>query len=466
MGNVLTRLITFLLLPFYTNILKPSDYGLATLVFVFIGFMNIIYNYGLDSSFMRFYSEDKDEKSRSKYLSTAIWLSVATSIFFSLIVLAISQTLSASLLKSDEYKILFVLTSGIIFLDSISHVPFAFLRFREKSKQFINIKIVNVLLTFGLNIYFVAILKKGISGIFISNFIASLVTTIILYLLILPSVRFLFDFKKAKSMVNFGIPFIPAGLSATTMQMIDRYILKNLTDISTVGIYSAGYKLGIFMLLITSAFYYAWQPFFLKMGKKEESRPIFARVFTYFIAITSFLWILVSAFIHELIHFKLFGFSILGPEYYDCESIIPIILLAYIFQGVYLNFLPGIYFEKKTKYITIFCGLGALVNVLLNFILIPLFGILGAAFATLAGFVVLSFSTYWVSQKLFYVPYEWKRVLIIVFAWTISSFLIFISSGSILIKLLAVSLLPIFLTLLRFFEKEELNFLKNRGKSA
>ncbi|MBC8185630.1 polysaccharide biosynthesis C-terminal domain-containing protein, partial [candidate division KSB1 bacterium] len=361
---------------------------------------------------------------------------------------------------------LFVLTSGIIFLDSISHVPFAFLRFREKSKQFINIKIVNVLLTFGLNIYFVAILKKGISGIFISNFIASLVTTIILYLLILPSVRFLFDFKKAKSMVNFGIPFIPAGLSATTMQMIDRYILKNLTDISTVGIYSAGYKLGIFMLLITSAFYYAWQPFFLKMGKKEESRPIFARVFTYFIAITSFLWILVSAFIHELIHFKLFGFSILGPEYYDCESIIPIILLAYIFQGVYLNFLPGIYFEKKTKYITIFCGLGALVNVLLNFILIPLFGILGAAFATLAGFVVLSFSTYWVSQKLFYVPYEWKRVLIIVFAWTISSFLIFISSGSILIKLLAVSLLPIFLTLLRFFEKEELNFLKNRGKSA
>ena len=450
LGNILTRFITFLLLPLFTNLLTPEEYGLATLVFVFLGFMNIIYHYGIDSAFLRSFGEAKDKDSKRRLFSTAIWLSLGTGFTFSLLIYTFSGSISAILLKDTQYVNIFRLAAGVLLFDSAAHVPFALLRMKEKAITFIIIKLINVVTTLGLNIYFIAVVKTGISGIFLSAFIASVITVIIVYSVTISSLRFNFSLILVKDYLKFGLPFVPAGLASIMMETIDRYIIEHLKGTATVGLYSAGYKLGIFMLLITTAFNYAWQPFFLRIGNTKEAKPVFARVFTYYILGTLFVWITLSAFIHEIVRFKLFGFSIIGPSFYDSEIIIPVVLLAYIFQGVYLNFMPGIYFEKKTHYILLFTFSGALVNICLNFVLIPRFGIMGSAVATLAGYVTMALITFPVTQKLFKVPYEWSQIFKIVLSSIIAIYTIIHFGNSLSYKFLSVLIFLILILFMNF----------------
>lgn len=410
-GNVLTRFVTFLLLPLFTNVLSPGEYGLATLLYVFLGFMNIIYHYGLDAAFMRYYHQAEGSHHRQSLFSTALLLSTGSSIILSLIILLASEQLSSLLLGHAEYAHLIQLAAGILFLDAVSHVPFALLRLKERAALFVSIKLVNVVTTLTMNIYLVALRGMGIDGVFFSVAAASVVTTVSVLIATRPSLRVVFVGERVKPLLKFGLPFLPAGLATIAMESIDRYILAGLTDAATVGIYSAGYKLGIFMLLITTAFQYAWQPFFLRAGKKPGSKWLFSRVFSQFMVVLLFVWIGLTLFIPEIVRLRIGGISLIGPAFYEAESIVPIILLAYVFQGAYINFLPGIYFEKKTHMIPIITAVSAAVNIAVNFTLIPLYGMTGAAYATLAGHATMAVTTYLISRRLFPVFYDWFKLL-------------------------------------------------------
>lgn len=468
-GNVLTRLVTFLLLPLFTHLLTPEEYGLTTLVYIFLGFMNIIYHCGLDAAFMRHYSETKGNQQKRQFFSTAIWLTLGISGLLSLFIAGFAKPLSLILLGNSQYHHLFTLTAGILLLDSLGHIPFALLRIKEKAGIFISIKLLNVITTLGLNIYFVAILNHGIAGIFTSVFLASAITTLSVFLTTIFSLRATFSLQLAKAYLTFGLPFVPAGLATIAMEMIDRYILASLKDTATVGIYSAGYKLGIFMLLLTTAFHYAWQPFFLKKGKTDESRLVFARIFSYFIMTSLFVWITLSAFIHEIIRFSISGYSLIGPSYYEAESIVPVILLAYVFQGAYLNFLPGIYFEKKSYTIPIIASLGAVVNIALNFILIPIYGMMGAAAATVGGYVIMSSVTFFISKRLFAVPYEWNKIIRIVFSAVVSFSVISLFDETFFLKLMGILVFIFGIFVLKVLspeEKKEIAFLFRKDKTG
>ncbi|MDP6456946.1 MAG: oligosaccharide flippase family protein, partial [Candidatus Marinimicrobia bacterium] len=256
-GNVLTRLVTFLLLPLFTNILTPGDYGLATLLYVFLGFMNIVYHYGLDTAFMRYYNEADGPDAQRSLFSTALWLSLGTSCVLSFLILSGSSGLSSLLLGGGQYTLLFKLAAGILLLDAVSHVPFALLRLESRATLFVSIKLLNVITTLGMNIYLVAMKEKGLDGIFLSVAAASAVTTFSVLAATAGSLQLVFRSNSVNALLKFGLPFLPAGLASIAMESIDRYILASLTDAATVGIYTAGYKLGIFMLLITTAFQYA-----------------------------------------------------------------------------------------------------------------------------------------------------------------------------------------------------------------
>ncbi len=413
-GNVLARLVTFLLLPLLTNVLSVEEYGMVALVYVFLGFMNIVFHYGIDSAFLRFAGETDDPTKLRNRFSTAFWLSVFTSVVLSLLIASLSRPLTQILVGSLENEKLFVYCAGILFLDTIAIVPMAFLRLRNRAGQFTTIRMLNVLTTLGLSIYLVAVMKMGINGVFLSVLAASTVTAVGSFLTALPEIRFSFSTIDAKNLIKFGLPFVPAGVASIAMEMIDRVILQHLKGAASVGIYSAGYKLGIFMLLITTAFNYAWQPFFLKQGDKPESKPLFSRIFTIYVSIALFVWLAISLFIPEIIRTNISGYSLIGSDYYSAESIVPFILIAYVFQGAYFNFLPGIYFAKKTGYIALVTAAGAGVNVILNYILIPLYGITGAALATIAGHGTMAVTTYLISRQFFNVPYQWGRVMGIV----------------------------------------------------
>jgi len=206
------------------------------------------------------------------------------------------------------------------------------------------------------------------------------------------------------------LPFLPAGFAVMLVQVIDVPILEKLTDLRTVGIYKANYKLGIFMMLFVSMFQFAWQPFFLQNAKEPNAKEMFSKILTYFTLVGSIILIVLSLFINDFAQIKIAGFSLIGSDYWPGLQIVPIVLLAYLINGMYTVFSAGIYIEEKSIYVPFITGAGALVNVIVNFLLIPVLNITGAAIATLASYIVMAAGYYFVTQKFFQVKYELKRI--------------------------------------------------------
>ena len=198
------------------------------------------------------------------------------------------------------------------------------------------------------------------------------------------------------------------------MQVIDRPIVKALTNDATLGIYQLNYRLGIFMMLIVGMFDYAWRPFFLNHVKDADAKQLFSKVFTYFILSAMSIFLFISLFIEDIVRMKFFGRQFFPPIYWQGVEIVPWGLLAYVFTGAYVVFVVGVYLEKKTKYLPFVSGAGALLNVGANFFLIPKIGILGAALSTLLSYIVMAVGMYFASQRFYCVDYEWNKVLKVV----------------------------------------------------
>jgi O-antigen/teichoic acid export membrane protein len=266
-------------------------------------------------------------------------------------------------------------------------------------------------------------------------------------------------------MLKFGLPFLPAGFAVMLVQVIDVPILEKLTDLKTVGIYKANYKLGIFMMLFVNMFQFAWQPFFLQNAKESNAKEMFSKILTYFTLVGSIILVVLSLFITDLAQIKIAGFSLVGPEYWAGLQIVPIVLLAYLINGMYSVFVAGIYIEEKSIYVPFITGTGALVNVIVNFLLIPVLGITGAALATLASYFVMALGYYYVTQKFFKVKYELKRIghifIAIILVGAIYYYLL--STGNLLFPFKLILL--IIFTLYIYFvavNRAEINLIKNK----
>jgi len=460
-GTVATRFITFLLLPVYTNVLAPADYGLAVLVFAFTAFMNYIYNYGLDSAFMRNYEDNEFRLRPNQVLSTALWMTIASSLVLSLVLYGIHRPLSNLLIPGNSSATLMKYAIVILFFDCISRVPFALLRMEGKPLAFLGVRFINVLITLGLNIYLIAIRKVGVIGIFQSNMIASALTAVILYILVIRRMSLNFHGALAKDLLLFGLPFIPVGLATAAMEMVNRYLVEHYLDLAAVGVFSAGYKLGIFMLLVSTAFFYAWQPFFLKAGPSDESKKLFARILKYFTLVTLSFWVTLTLLMKEIVGFHIGNVYLIGPEYVGCRTMVPWILLGYVFQGINLVFLPGVYFEKKTRYLAYITVIAAATNIIANILLIPIWGIVGSAVAATIGYLVQATCTHFVSQRLFKVPYDYFRFFLLIGLALTFGFSNYIFHFTFTIRLLMIISFPILLVIFRFFKKEEIISLRS-----
>ncbi|MFH1213722.1 MAG: polysaccharide biosynthesis C-terminal domain-containing protein, partial [Candidatus Neomarinimicrobiota bacterium] len=212
--------------------------------------------------------------------------------------------------------------------------------------------------------------------------------------------------------------------------------------------------------LLTTAFYYAWQPFFLKAGPQESSRQLFSRIFTYFVLVELTFWLALTALMPEIVRLHIGRVFLIGKEYQSCEPMVPIILLGYVFLGINQTFLPGIYFEKKTRFLAYLTFLAATMNVGANFILVPGLGIVGSAYSSLIGYITLAVSGYFVSQRLFRVPYEFKRVGLLFLLTLGAGVPIYFGHPGLAVRILILLIYPVFLAILGFFRKDEIAALK------
>lgn len=408
-STIIGRLLNFLLVPLYTHILVPSEYGIVATVYSFIAFYTIAYSYGMESAYFRFagMKEIGDEKENFStpfisYLFTSIVLSLA------LIVFAEPATVLFQLDRSMSMICYYV--AGILFFDTLALLPFAALRLHRNAKLFSAIKIINIMLNLGLSIVLLVQWRWGIEGILISNLAASAVTFLLLIPTTVKYFRFSFRQDLYKEMLKFALPLIPVALSGMALQIADRPILKMLVDDRSVGLYQANYRLGIFMAVITATFEYAWRPFFLSHAKDPNAKQMFSRIMTYYLFVTLTVFLFLTFFLDAFIKHRFYGVTIIAPEYWEGLNVVPYVLLGYIFSGIGTNLNAGIQIEKKTMYLLPTSMSGSISNIAMNFLLIPIFGIMGAAYATTIGYGMVALTLYFVAQHFYYIEYEFVRI--------------------------------------------------------
>ena len=459
LGHVLARIVTFLLLPLYTNVFTPDEYGIISLAYVIMGFMTVVMHYGLDAALMKRYVQS-DLIEKTVYFSSA-WISFfVTSISFGLIITLLRKFISPILLGVNDDRLI-LLVGWIIALDVMWSISQLIFRAEEKPFAYIAFSLTNVIGSLILNILFVIQFKMGVYGVLLSNFIIST----ILFISTIPFIYSRINLKKASisswtKMMKFGLPLLPSGIFAMMMELADRYILKEMTDLYTVGIYSSGYKLGMLMMLIVMGFNMAWQPFFLKIGEDDKYKPLYARINSYVFALLGFIWVILLLWVDNIVRMKFGSISLFGEKYWASALIVPWISLGYVFYGLYLLQLPGVFHQEKSLWITISRAIGAISNIIFNIYLIPKYGGQGAAIATCISFIIMFIIMFIINIRLFPISYEWGRIFRIIFTMGIIFILYSISSHDYTNKYFLTLYYPLALVLTGFLYKSEISIIK------
>jgi len=409
-GTILARIVTFLLLPLYTNVFTAEEYGVVSLAYAFIGFAIMLYRYGMDAALMKYYIEVEGEE-KKKYFTTIFISQFVTSLIFSGL-LFISASMIAPIILGGSYTFLFQLVAIILFFDVLWMLPLLILRAEEKPKHYIILSLLNVVLLMSFNIYLVVYKGLGIQGVLIGNIAASGLLLLATLPIILRNIKIsLLDRVVLKQVLKFGLPFFPAGIFTMIMELSDRYLLEWMTNTSLVGIYSAGNKLGMFGMLLVLGFNMGWTPFFLKIGKQKDAPVIFSKVATYFLGISGFFIVFISLWIDYVIRINIGNVTIFGSEFWSSTQVVPLILLGYYFSGLFVLQLPGVFILNKTNWMPILRGVGASVSIVANLILIPIFDINGAAMGKVIAYFCMAAAIYIMTKNIYPIPFRLRSVL-------------------------------------------------------
>jgi O-antigen/teichoic acid export membrane protein len=292
-STIIQRFLTFLLTPLYTNYLTMSELGVVSNVYALIAFVNILYAFGFESAFMRFYRGDNNEKALVFTQSFVPVVGIAACMSGILYVLR-AHTAPFAGIGPDAPSSLFALVLLIPFLDAVSIIPFAQLRMERKARRFATYKVLSVVVNIALNVILVVGMALGSRGVFIAGACSSLVSVILVAPHIARGLRR--GASRLRELAAFGIPTIPSGFASMLLQVADRPILTAMTTPLIVGLYNANYRLAIPMMLCVSVFEYAWKPFYLQHAEDDDAPVLFGRIFTYFTLMSALVFLLISLF--------------------------------------------------------------------------------------------------------------------------------------------------------------------------
>ena len=422
LSSVIGRLLNFLLVPLYTGIFAPEEYGVLSELMVVVAFAMVVLTYGFETAFFHFTNKENDSE---KVLSTGFISLLTSSILFLFIASNHSQNI-ANLLHVPEHPNFINWLVWILVLDVLTTLPFAKLRVCDRAWRFAFIRLTNITVNIGLNLFFYLLcpylLKQeialeiingiydpniGIGYIFISNLIASSVMLILLSPEIF-KLKFSFDFQIWKKMIKYGFPLLIGGLAYVTNEMVDRLLLEYLLPADTataqVGIYSACYKVAIFMSLFIQAFRYGAEPFFFAQAQKKDAKEQYEIVMRYFIAFTAFIFLSINLFIDIIKHF------IQDEAYHAGLDVVPVLLLANLFLGIYYNLSVWYKVIEKTRFGAYLSLTGAAITIGLNVLLIPTMSYMGSAWATLICYASMCVMSYVFSRRHYPISYEWKYI--------------------------------------------------------
>ena len=421
LATVLPRMLSFLLLPLYTGVLETAGYGKISVIFAWFAIFNVFLAYGMETAFFRFYNGAANRKT---VVSTSLLSILGSSLIFLIIALSFQNTM-AQLTNIDVRYIRYAI--HILTLDALVIIPFAWLRAKEKPTKYAIIKVLNVAINLGLNLFFLLLLPNlaetnadglfggiykpdfEISYIFISNLIASATTLLLMLPLYLKS-KYVFDKVLWSKMMKYAMPVLVAGVAFTINEVFDRILLERLlpADVadSEVGMYSACYKLALFMTLFATAFRMGIEPFFFSHSNTENPQKAYAQITNYFVVLGSI--ILLGVVVFADILKELF---VSDPTYWEAMDIVPIIILASFFLGIYHNLSVWYKVTDRTKFGAYISMIGAILTIIINLIFIPQFGYMASAVATLAAYGCMMLMSLFFGRMYYPIPYNFRKII-------------------------------------------------------
>lgn len=427
LSSIVGRLLGYLLVPLHTAVFLSGEFGAYSKLYAYVAFLNIVYTYGMETAFFRFSSKAKDES----YYNLALTSLIITSSFLSGLIILFSPQIASALGYPDKTQLISWL-AVIIAIDAIVAIPFARLRLQKKAKKFALTRIINIAINVLLNVFFLVFCRDvyegqylaglkpfvdliyypslGIGYIILANLIANALFLVLLYNEF-AAYRFHFNWQMLKPMWIYGYPILIMGLAGTTNIMVDKLLIEELlpvgfypgkTSAQALGIYSACYKLSIFMSLAIQAFRYAAEPFFFSQSEDKNAPGTFALVMKWFIVVCVVIWLGVS------VNLDIIGLFLRGEEYREGLEVVPVLLLANLFLGVYYNLSIWFKLTDRTYYGTWITLAGAFISIAGNILLIPVIGYMGCAYTFLVSCVIMTIICYALGNKYYPVPYDLK----------------------------------------------------------
>jgi O-antigen/teichoic acid export membrane protein len=423
LGSILPRFLNFLLVKLHTEVFSPDQYGVITNLYAYVAVINIIFIFGMETAYFRF--ANKPEASEQKIFNLTQTVVVVFSLFFSVVLITLATPVS-TLLEISGHSNLVIWLVIIMFIDAVAAIPFARLRHKKQPLKFAIGKLINITLFIGLNVYLLlGPFEPSISFVVIANLIAN-AFYVILFFKTLISWRPQYDREISPQMFHYAYPIMITGLAGMTNEMFSRITLKQWLPPGfypgksvdyALGIFGACYKLAVLMNLAIMAFRYAAEPFFFSNAREKNSPQLFAKVNHYFIIICCLLLLGVGINLDILKHF-------LDKDYWEGLHIVPVLLLAYLFVGIYYNLSVWFKLTDKTYYGTIITVGGALITILANYILIPIAGYEGSSWATLFCYFAMTVTCYWLGQRYYPIPYNVSRGMAYILGTTLLVYIV------------------------------------------
>ncbi|MFT4031107.1 MAG: polysaccharide biosynthesis C-terminal domain-containing protein [Siphonobacter sp.] len=444
-SSILGRVIGYLLIPLHTAVFSSALMEEQITYYSWVAMLNVIYVFGMETTFFRFATREKDRF--QEYYNLSISAILILSLICSGTIIAFSPAIASGLGHSGRGQLIIWLAIVMI-VDAVTSIPYARIRLEKRPRKFVAIRIANIALNVGLNFYFLWFCRNiheghffpGLKGTWLFNYNPSLGVGYIIFANLVANVAtipmlwsefkeysFRWDWRAFKPMWIYAYPILIVGFAGNFNQLFDRLVLKewlpenfypNRTSPEALGIYGNVYKLSIFMSLVVQAFRYAAEPFFFSKAEDKNAPEVFADVMKWFIIAAVMIWVGVS------LNLDIISVLFLRrPEYWEGLRVVPILLLANLFLGVYYNLTVWFKLSDRTQFGSYLTFLGAMVTLIGNFFLIPILGYMGCAIAFLLSCIAMTLGCYWLGEKYFPIPYQ------------ISSALGYILSGGIVIAI-------------------------------
>jgi O-antigen/teichoic acid export membrane protein len=455
LGNLFVRSLSFILLPLYSNLIDTTEFGNYSLLLSVYAVVQVFFQFGMFGALNKFYIAEKSENKKLLIFSSILNSIIIIAGFLTFILWLLSSRISVIVFNSPDFEDLLILTFAALFFETLSFYILSLLKTLELAKKVVVYSAIGAILNLILNIIFVYFLKLHVNGIILAQFISG----IVLLLLLLPVIKGKYIFRIDKGILNtvikFSIPLIFANLFMAGSNVADRFILDIYSGRQQVGLYSFAYRIALIMSILIGSFSTAWNPHSLNLYYSSDYKFAFGKILNKLVAVSCLLLLIVSFFAGYLFEIHLFGVSFFNPDYHAGIVIIPIVMLGYLFNGIssYYSVYPKV--SDKSYHLMISELVALIINVISNIILIPWFGIIGAALSTAVGFLSGASYLFIISNTKIEIKYHLKELSIII----LSALLFLVIGKKINNIMMDIILILLYLFILRFYAKIKLNLL-------